>query len=186
MCGCRWRPIFWRWEPGWCWCLRNGRRICAATTPNTPRTSGWIPMCWPACRCCIPKGSTRLAGWVQPNRCDGQCDAGSSWWSGVWRHGNALMPCWICWVRLRQGAPGTARYGKSALEILERYGDPRKLRRLGVNRLTVLIRRVSGGHWGTDEAAALIDAAGQALALWEHYGVATSMSWPGIWPPRSG
>ena len=66
---------------------------------------------------------------------------------------------------------GTARYGKAALEILERYGGPRKLRRLGVNRLTVLMRRVSGGRWGTDEAAALIDAAGQALALWEQEGL---------------
>ncbi len=26
---------------------------------------------------------------------------------------------------------GGARYGKTALEILERYGDPRKLRRWG-------------------------------------------------------
>ena len=66
---------------------------------------------------------------------------------------------------------GGARYGKTALEILEHYGDPRKLRRLGVNRLATLIRRVSGGHWGTDEATELIEAAGEALELWEHDGL---------------
>jgi len=66
---------------------------------------------------------------------------------------------------------GGARYGKTALEVLERYGDPRKLRRLGVNRLTTLIRRVSGGHWGTDKATDLVDAATEALELWEHDGL---------------
>jgi transposase len=66
---------------------------------------------------------------------------------------------------------GGARYGKTALEILERYGDPRKLRRLGVNRLAALVRRVSGGKWGTDEAAELVDAATEALELWEHDGL---------------
>jgi transposase len=66
---------------------------------------------------------------------------------------------------------GGARYTKTAFEILERYGDPRKLRRLGVNRLATLMRRVSAGHWGTDEAAALIDVAGEAVALWQHDGL---------------
>ena len=66
---------------------------------------------------------------------------------------------------------GGARYTKTAFEILERYGDPRKLRRLGVSRLATLMRRVSAGHWGTDEAAALVDVAGEALALWQHDGL---------------
>jgi transposase len=66
---------------------------------------------------------------------------------------------------------GGARYGKTALEILERYSDPRKLRRLGVRRLTTLIRRVSGGHWGTDKAQELVDAATEAIKLWEHNGL---------------
>jgi transposase len=66
---------------------------------------------------------------------------------------------------------GGARYGKTALEILERYGDPRKLRRLGVNRLATLMRRHSGGQWGTDKAAELIDVAAEALELWEHDGL---------------
>ncbi len=66
---------------------------------------------------------------------------------------------------------GGARYTKTALEILERYGDPTKLRRLGVNRLTALIRRVSRGHWGVDKATELIDVADEAVALWEHGGL---------------
>ncbi len=66
---------------------------------------------------------------------------------------------------------GGPRYGKTALEILERYGDPRRLRRLGANRLATLMRRVSGGKWGTDEATALIDAAGEAVELWQHHGL---------------
>ncbi len=65
-------------------------------------------------------------------------------------------------------ALGGARYTKTALEILERYGDPRKLRRLGVNRLTVMMRRTSGGQWGIDKAQQLITAAGEAIMLWEH------------------
>ncbi len=63
---------------------------------------------------------------------------------------------------------GGARYTKTALEILERYGDPRRLRRLGVKRLTVLMGRTSGGHWGTEQAQQLIDAAVEATRLWDN------------------
>ena len=63
---------------------------------------------------------------------------------------------------------GGARYTKTALEILERYGNPRRLRRLGVNRLTVLMRQVSGGQWSEEKATELVAAAGEAIALWEH------------------
>jgi len=65
-------------------------------------------------------------------------------------------------------ALGGARYTKTALRILEDYGNPRKLRRLGVNRLTVLMRQVSGGQWSTDKATEVIAAAGEAIALWEN------------------
>ena len=65
-------------------------------------------------------------------------------------------------------ALGGARYTKTALEILERYGDPAKLRRLGVSRLAAVMRRVSGGQWGTDKARELVTAAGEAITLWEH------------------
>ncbi|MCP4222057.1 MAG: IS110 family transposase, partial [Actinomycetia bacterium] len=66
---------------------------------------------------------------------------------------------------------GGARYTKTALEILERYGNPRKLRRLGVNRLAVVMKRISGGQWGTDKAKELVAAAGEAITLWEHDGL---------------
>ncbi len=64
-----------------------------------------------------------------------------------------------------------SRYTKTALEILERYGDPRRLRRLGVARLSALMKRVSSGQWSDDKAAELIDAATEALHLWEHGGL---------------
>ena len=63
---------------------------------------------------------------------------------------------------------GGARYTKTALEILERYGDPRRLRRLGVKRLTVLMQGTSGGHWGTEQAQRLVDTAVEATRLWDN------------------
>jgi transposase len=59
-----------------------------------------------------------------------------------------------------------ARLTKSAMEILERYGDPRTLQRLGVGRLTTLIRRTSGGAWGPDKATEILAVADEAIALW--------------------
>lgn len=64
-----------------------------------------------------------------------------------------------------------ANYNKTALAVLDRYGDPRLLRRLGVNRLAALMRRVSGGQWGIAEATELINAATQATRLWEAGGL---------------
>jgi len=58
------------------------------------------------------------------------------------------------------------RGAKTALAVLERCGDPRALRRLGLNRLTAFLRRVSGGKWSTEHAARLLDAANEAIALW--------------------
>jgi hypothetical protein len=52
-----------------------------------------------------------------------------------------------------------ARLTKSALEVLERYGVPRALRRLGPARLTALIKRTSGGAWGHDQAAEMLRVA---------------------------
>jgi transposase len=62
-------------------------------------------------------------------------------------------------------------YNKTALTVLDRYGDPRLLRRLGVNRLAALMRRVSGGQWGVEEATGMINAAAQAIRLWEAGGL---------------
>lgn len=63
------------------------------------------------------------------------------------------------------------RSTKTALEVLERYGDPRTLRRLGLGRLTVLLRRWSGGNWGTEHATSLIAAAEEAISLWNGGGL---------------
>lgn len=60
---------------------------------------------------------------------------------------------------------------KSALEILEHYGDPRSLRRLGLNRLTALVRRTSHGQWKAEHAKRLLEAANEAIALWEGGGL---------------
>jgi transposase len=64
------------------------------------------------------------------------------------------------------GAIGTGDYPGTALTVLERYGDPRKLRRLGQRRLTELVIRASRGHWREDKADELLAAASEALTLW--------------------
>lgn len=71
-----------------------------------------------------------------------------------------------------------ARLTKSALEILERYGDPRALRRLGATRLTALVKRTSGGAWGADHAVEILAAADEAIALWAGGGLDfTELAW---------
>jgi transposase len=63
-------------------------------------------------------------------------------------------------------ALGTTDYSDTALVVLERYGDPRALRRLGRQRLSSLVRRVSRGHWSETKADGLLAAAEEALQLW--------------------
>jgi transposase len=60
---------------------------------------------------------------------------------------------------------------KTSLEVLERYGDPTRLRRLGLNRLTTFVRHTSGGALGVDYATSLLNAANVAIALWEAGGL---------------
>ena len=60
---------------------------------------------------------------------------------------------------------------KSSLAVLERYANPRSLLRLGLNRLTSFLRRVSGGQWGGEQAALLIAAAKEAVTLWQGGGL---------------
>jgi len=55
--------------------------------------------------------------------------------------------------------------------ILERYGSPKSLRRLGMSRLTDLVRRTSGGHFGAVYATRLMDAANEAIELWSGGGL---------------
>jgi transposase len=60
----------------------------------------------------------------------------------------------------------STRMQKSTLEVLEHYGDPRAMRRLGLARLSTLLRRTSGGHWGVEQATRLLAAANEAISLW--------------------
>ena len=66
---------------------------------------------------------------------------------------------------------GAGDYTKTALVVLERYGDPRALRRLGLRRLSELMIRTSKGAWRDDKAAALLTAATDALELWAGGGI---------------
>jgi transposase len=70
------------------------------------------------------------------------------------------------------------RGAKSALAVLERFGDPRTLRRSGLNRITAFVRQVSGGHWNEKHAARLLEAANEAIALWSGGGLDfTELAW---------
>ena len=66
---------------------------------------------------------------------------------------------------------GAGDYTKTALAVLERYGDPKALRRLGQRRLAELMIRTSKGAWREDKAAALLAAADDTLALWAGGGI---------------
>lgn len=61
---------------------------------------------------------------------------------------------------------GTGDYNKTALAVLERYGDPVALRRLGRKRLTGLLIRSSHGHWREAKADELLAAAAETIELW--------------------
>lgn len=63
------------------------------------------------------------------------------------------------------------RATKTAALVLERYGNPKSLRRLGLSRLTGLVARTSGGQLGADYAARLLEAASEAIELWKGGGL---------------
>lgn len=54
----------------------------------------------------------------------------------------------------------------TALHVLARYGDPRKVKRLGTAWLAEFFRRSSRDAWQHERAAAVIDAAEATLRLW--------------------
>ena len=54
----------------------------------------------------------------------------------------------------------------TALRFLARYGDPRKVKRLGAARLADFFRRSSRGAWNHERAAVVIEAAEATLRLW--------------------
>ena len=61
---------------------------------------------------------------------------------------------------------GTGDYCKTALVVLERYADPRVLKRLGPRRLTELLIKTSKGSWREKKAVLLLAAADETLELW--------------------
>lgn len=66
---------------------------------------------------------------------------------------------------------GAGDYNKTALAVLERYADPRALKRLGRKRLSMLLIRTSRGHFREDKADQLLAAADETLRLWAAGGV---------------
>jgi transposase len=66
---------------------------------------------------------------------------------------------------------GAGDYTKTALAVLERYGDPKALRRLGLCRLSELMIKSSKGAWREDKASALLAAANDTLELWAGGGI---------------
>jgi transposase len=61
---------------------------------------------------------------------------------------------------------GTGDYNKSALAVLERYADPRALKKLGRKRLSTLLIRASRGAWRESKADDLLLAAEESIELW--------------------
>lgn len=57
--------------------------------------------------------------------------------------------------------------GKGALAVLERYGDPRKLLRLGPARLGERLIKATRGAWRRPRAELIIAAARDAIKLWD-------------------
>ena len=66
---------------------------------------------------------------------------------------------------------GAGDYTKTALVVLERYGDPRALRRLGQRRLAELMIRTSKGAWREAKAGDLLAAAADTIELWAGGGI---------------
>lgn len=63
-------------------------------------------------------------------------------------------------------ALGTGEHSKTSLAVLERYADPRVLKRLGRKRLSMLLIRTSRGHFREDKADELLACAAESIELW--------------------
>jgi transposase len=66
---------------------------------------------------------------------------------------------------------GSTTASKTALVILEKYADPRALKRLGRARLATLLIRSSAGLWRGDKADELLSMASETLELWSGGGI---------------
>jgi transposase len=65
---------------------------------------------------------------------------------------------------------GSGDYNKTALMVLERFADPKTLKKLGRKRLAAAMIRSSRGAWREAKADELLAAADEALELWEAAG----------------
>lgn len=75
-----------------------------------------------------------------------------------------LGPAWA-------DAIGSGDYGKAALAVLERWADPRAVKRAGRKRITTRMIHASRGGWREDRADRLLAAADESLELWAHGGI---------------
>lgn len=75
-----------------------------------------------------------------------------------------LGPAWA-------DALGSGDYGKTALDVLKRWADPRAVKRAGRKRITTRMIRTSRGGWREDRADRLLAAADETLRLWAHGGI---------------
>lgn len=75
-----------------------------------------------------------------------------------------LGPAWV-------DALGSGEYGKTALAVLERWADPRAVKRAGRKRITTRMIRVSRGGWREDRADRVLAAAEETLRLWADGGI---------------
>jgi transposase len=62
-------------------------------------------------------------------------------------------------------------YPKTSLVLVEKYADPRDLKRLGRTRLAALLARPSRGLWREDKADELLAMATETLSLWSGGGI---------------
>jgi transposase len=61
---------------------------------------------------------------------------------------------------------GAGDYNKTALAVLERYADPKALKKLGRKRLAALLIRTSRGHFREAKADEVLAAADDTIELW--------------------
>lgn len=74
-----------------------------------------------------------------------------------------LGPAWVAAIG--------SDMGLTALRFCARYADPHAVNRLGRARLAEFFRRSSRGQWGSERAAAVLEAADATLALWGPDGI---------------
>ena len=149
----------------------SSRPTCGTTTTSTPRPTGWIHGCWLVCRCCTPRACAASTTSVPAQSLR---RAVRHRFSLVKRRSAASLRLDALVELLGPGwadSLGSATASKTALVILEKYADPRALKRLGRARLAALLIRSSAGLWRQDKADELLAMANETLALWSCGGI---------------